>query len=157
MSYNPGDYGGTGEAGIVTIIPVKAILFANKVEGSVPLTVTFTTFGSIEDDDTESPTYGQMIPVVSAGTEMVLTIGDISFRTEGNIGSWNYTFREEGTHSVLLTAIGGSSIDTDGLEITANPPPPEQSANLVIRAMSITADVQEDAQIGEDYTKGDQV
>jgi len=54
---------------------VKAVLFASKLEGPVPLTVDFTTYGEAEDTDPGSPTYGQMIPVSSVGTEMILTIG----------------------------------------------------------------------------------
>ena len=87
---------------------------------------------------------------------MVLTINDISFRTEGNTGSWVYTFKEEGEFNVLLTALGGTGIDIDSITINALPPLPEQSASLIIRAVSITAAVQQDAQIG-DQTKGDQV
>jgi len=155
MSYDPNDYGGEGESGTVTVIPVMAILFADKVEGPIPLTVHFASFGEGIDEDSGSPTFGETIPVSSAGTEMVLTIGDTSVRVEGNTGTWTYTFREEGEFTVLLTAIGGTSIDSDSITINALPPLPEQSANLIIRAMSITATAQQDPQIGT--TDGDQI
>jgi len=160
MSYNPGDFGGSGESGTVTVIPVKAVLFANKLKGHVPLTIDFTTYGEEEDTDPGSPTYGQMIPVSSVGMEMILTIGygNTSERTNGNTGKWTYTFREEGEFPVMLTAVGGTSIDVADLMINALPPLPEQSANLIIRAMSIMArhPVEGNQQFGED-TRGDQV
>jgi len=156
MSYNPGDFGGTGESGTVTVMPVRALLFANKLEGNVPLTVDFTTYGEAEDTDPSSPTYGQIVPMSSAGTEMVLTINDIIFRVEGNTGNWTYVFREEGEFIVTLMAIGGESMEMSSLTINALPPLPEQSASLIIRAKSITAK-HPVVQSQQFETEGDQV
>ena len=38
-----------------------------------------------------------------------------------------------------MTAIGGADTDTDSIIITALPPPPEDSVDLIIRAKRISA------------------
>jgi hypothetical protein len=136
--YRPGDWGGSGEPGNVTIIPVEAYLYVDRRRSHVPFSVNFSTFLENEEDPEES--------VFSMGSHATLQISGVSplefvsDRTDGQL-LWtpNYTFLFEGRYHVILTVFGGDRYRQVEVFIDALPPLPEDSSNMIIRALRIAA------------------
>jgi hypothetical protein len=143
----------TIENGNVEVMPVEAVLAADVYEGNIPFMVILNASDS--KGENVSITFDGPEPIVPI--EMAGNLVPHPDTTQLWIPEWQsipVRISRRGLHTITLTVFGGTQENTAQIVIQALPPTPEESENLIIRALSITAS-QVDRNIIE--TDGDQV
>ena len=162
-TYNPFEYYGIGELGTVKVLAVRAVLTAEILDHDIELPLMTAHVPFVVDFKSFDPDNLLNEEGISSGSDAVLScvmngdaIGFAPVQRRGNVGAWEYQHRfvNPGTYDVTLTVLGGNKIDEQTITIEALPTKPEGSANLIIRALKLSAYQEENNLV---QTNGDQV
>ena len=152
--FNPGDFGGIGNDGQVTINQVVAKLTAT-LDDDTNIEELDLSLGS-DRDKVRIPFWVTFDASKSIGASLTLAIDGVLPIQRGTNASWiiRHRFTRPGVYGVMLTIVGGAQIESDYVEVTVLPAPPLGSDNLIIRATKIAALKKVPQQV---QTEGDQV